>query len=77
MKTIHINDEDCFLRIEPDMMTSLNVPVENPDNEVPYHSMYVVALAHLIAEENEMLDNLVKEKWNELIDFYQHVKGEH
>lgn len=77
MKTIYINDEDCFLRVEPDMMATINVPKEPPENEIPFHSMYIVALAHLIAEENVMLDELVKEKWNELVDFYKHVKGEH
>ena len=74
MKTIHINDEDCFIRIEPDMMASVNVPKQLPDNEIPYNSKYAVALTHLLHEQNPVLDELITHKWNELIAIY---KGEY
>lgn len=71
MRTVHLNDEDCFIVIKPDMTVLINVPTELPDNEVPLHSKYTVALTHLIHEGNELLDYVVCEKWNVLVDHYK------
>jgi len=74
MRTINLNDEDCFLVIKPDMQAQINVPTQLPEDEVPDHAKYTVALTHLIAEGNEMLDWLVKQKWNELVEHYKLIR---
>lgn len=74
MRTIHLNDDDCFLVIKPNMQAQINVPTQLPEDEVPDYAKYTVALTHLIAEGNKMLDWLVKEKWNELVEHYKLIR---
>lgn len=70
-RTIHVPPEACFLVVYPNMQAQINVPQGLGDAEIPTHSKYVVALTHLIAEGNPMLDNLVQTKWNELVDEFK------
>jgi len=74
MRTIYLNDEDCFLVIKPDMQAEINVPTQLPEDEVLDSAKYTVALTHLISDGNKMLDELIKEKWNELVEYYKMIR---
>ena len=76
MKTIHIEDGDCFIRITPDCKASLNVPLaKDLETEIPDNAKMTVALAHLITEKNSVLDDLIQWKWNELVDTFKAMKN--
>lgn len=70
-RTIHVPSDACFLVVYPDMQAQINVPQGLENQEIPLHSKYVVALTHLIADGDPMLDSLVREKWNELVEVFQ------
>ena len=76
MKRIFIEDSDCFICIAPDCKASLNVPLaKDLEAEIPDNAKMTVALAHLITEENSVLDDLIKWKWNELVDTFKAMKN--
>ncbi len=74
-KKIIIHESDCILIIRSDMSVKVNVPTKSIEDEIPTHAMYTVALTHLINEGNEVLAELLKHKWNALVDMYNGSKN--
>ena len=74
-RTLIIHKSDCFLTISQDLKVQINVPIDLPDKEIPDNAKTLVALAHLINEENPLLTEMIMHKWNELVDQFNHIKG--
>jgi len=74
MRTIYVPDDSTFLVIHNDMRVQIDIPQQDPQEEIPFNSKYTVGLVHLLKERPHVLDSMVMDKFNELVDYFNHVK---
>jgi len=76
MRTIHLDDNDCLIIIKTDSnQVEVNVPMKFLEDEIPDNAKLCVALTHLLNDQNETLNALMKNKWNELLEYFKRMKN--